>query len=108
MTTHGLGRDGVPVPSITSAAPPLSKDQARRTRTYLIQMGIRIACFVGAVLARGSWLTWVLVVAAVVLPYTAVLFANAGRDRANYDTSPMELPALGQARDERDERGTDG
>ncbi|MFC7876368.1 DUF3099 domain-containing protein [Isoptericola sp. NPDC057391] len=77
------------VPSITSAPESLEEDQARRTRRYLIQMGIRIVCFVGAVLVDVLWIRLVLVAAAVVLPYSAVLFANAGRDRVSYDTSPM-------------------
>lgn len=85
---HGADH-GAEVPSITSAPEPLEEDQARRTRRYLIQMGIRIVCFVGAVLVDVLWIRLVLVAAAVVLPYSAVLFANAGRDRVSYDTSPM-------------------
>lgn len=86
------GRDD-DVVSITSAPEPLADDQARRTRRYLLQMGIRLVCFVGAILVDG-WVRWALVVAAVVLPYVAVLFANAGRDRVSYDTSPLERRAL--------------
>lgn len=83
------------VPSITSAPEPLEEDQARRTRRYLVQMGIRIVCFLGAILVDVGWVRWTLVVAAVVLPYSAVLFANAGRDRVSYDTSPMtEVPQV--------------
>ncbi|MFD6176904.1 MULTISPECIES: DUF3099 domain-containing protein [unclassified Isoptericola] len=95
---HDAGRDAE-VPSITSAPEPLEEDQARRTRRYLVQMGIRIVCFIGAVLVDELWIRLTLVAAAVVLPYSAVLFANAGRDRVSYDTSPMvdvapaELPA---------------
>ncbi|MFE6969989.1 DUF3099 domain-containing protein [Isoptericola sp. NPDC057653] len=85
---HGADRDAE-VPSITSAPEPLEEDQARRTRRYLVQMGIRIVCFIGAVLVDELWIRLVLVAAAVVLPYSAVLFANAGRDRVSYDTSPM-------------------
>ncbi|HEV6953740.1 MAG TPA: DUF3099 domain-containing protein [Promicromonospora sp.] len=90
-----------PVQSITSAPVPLAVDQARRTRSYLIQMSIRVVCIIGAVLVDG-WLRWVLVAAAVVLPYSAVLVANAGRERTTDDTSPVtpapapeltELPA---------------
>lgn len=80
---------GAEVPSITSAPEPLEEDQARRTRRYLVQMGIRIVCFLGAIVVDVPWVRWTLVVAAVVLPYSAVLFANAGRDRVSYDTSPM-------------------
>lgn len=85
-----------PVPSITSAPEPLAVDQARRTRSYLIQMSIRVVCIIGAVVFDG-WVRWVLVAAAVVLPYTAVLIANAGRDHVTQETSPVPpqaAPAL--------------
>ncbi|MBD5788268.1 DUF3099 domain-containing protein [Cellulosimicrobium terreum] len=100
MSTRGTqpkGRraEAEAVASITDAQVPLAQDQARRTRRYLIQMGIRVVCFLGAILVGGGWLTWVLVGAAVVLPYVAVLGANAGRDQVHYDTSPMEHRALG-------------
>jgi len=68
-------------------------------------MGVRVLCFVGAILVGDSWVRWALVVGAVVLPYSAVLFANAGRDRVSYDTSPFTaaepaaLPAPAQAAD---------
>lgn len=70
--------------SITSAPEPLAADQARRARRYLVQMGIRVVCFVGAVVLWNRaplWLSLLLVAGAVVLPYVAVLFANAGRER---------------------------
>lgn len=50
-----------------------------RTRKYLLSMGIRTICFVGAIVAHG-WLRWVLVAGAVGLPYLAVVIANAGRE----------------------------
>ncbi|MGW8564862.1 DUF3099 domain-containing protein [Isoptericola sp. NPDC055881] len=107
---HG-GDRGAEVPSITSAPEPLEEDQARRTRRYLVQMGIRIVCFIGAVLVDELWVRLVLVAAAVVLPYSAVLFANAGRDRVSYDTSPVsdvppaELPGPLPAPDRHDPAG---
>jgi hypothetical protein len=90
-----------PVPSITSAPVPLAVDQARRTRSYLIQMSIRVVCIIGAVLVDG-WVRWALVAAAVVLPYSAVLIANAGRDQVTHDTSPVTpaaAPALTELSD---------
>jgi hypothetical protein len=84
-----------PVPSITSAHVPLAVDQARRTRSYLIQMSIRVVCIIGAVLVDG-WVRWALVAAAVVLPYSAVLIANSGRDQVTHDTSPV-TPAAAPA-----------
>ncbi|GAA4688620.1 Protein of unknown function (DUF3099) [Promicromonospora umidemergens] len=81
-----------PVPSITSAPEPLAVDQSRRTRSYLIQMSIRVVCIIGAVMVDG-WVRWALVAAAVVLPYSAVLIANSGRDHVTHDTSPVTPPA---------------
>lgn len=79
--------------SITSAAESLTADQGRRTRIYLIQMGIRVTCIIAAVLVPGP-ARWILVGAAVVLPYIAVVNVNMGRsNNANMD-SPMEYLAL--------------
>lgn len=52
-------------------------------RRYLLSMGIRTLCFVLAVIALAGlhWtlVGWTLVVAAVILPYIAVVMANATR-----------------------------
>lgn len=68
--------------SITSAKSGHSDDIGSRELRYGISMGIRTLCFVGAVVAwqtMGSgWLPWALLVGALVLPYTSVIFANAG------------------------------
>jgi hypothetical protein len=52
---------------------------------YLLSMGIRTACFVLAVVALGvlHWTVvgWISVVGAVILPYIAVVVANAKRPR---------------------------
>jgi hypothetical protein len=76
------------VHSITTAQEALEAEQSRRIRRYAIQMGIRTACFVGAVLASG-WLRWTMVACAVVIPYLAVIIANAGRDKAEYEVPAM-------------------
>ena len=69
-----------PIYQITSARPGVREDVDYRTRRYLISMGIRTVCFLGAVVADG-WLRWVLVAGALVLPYVSVVFANGGRER---------------------------
>lgn len=74
--------------NITGAQVSLKEDQRARTRRYLFSMGLRTACFVGAIVASG-WLRWTLVVGAVLLPYVAVVAANAGRRR-----SPKAKPAV--------------
>ena len=58
-------------------------------RRYLVSMGIRTACFVLAVGAivvlHWTVVGWILVVAAVILPYIAVVMANAaGSLRGTY------------------------
>jgi hypothetical protein len=61
---------------ITSAHTSHSERIRGRQRRYLISMGIRTLCFVLAVVADG-WLRWAFIIAAVVLPYFAVIVANA-------------------------------
>jgi Protein of unknown function (DUF3099) len=68
-----------PVYRITGAPLSLQEDVAGRQTRYLVSMGIRTACFLLAVAASG-WLRWVLLVGALVLPYVAVVMANAGRE----------------------------
>ena len=65
--------------TITGAQRALSQEQTGRTRRYLISMGIRTACVLGAIVGPG-WPRWVLIAGAVVLPYLAVVVANAGRE----------------------------
>ena len=86
------------VHSITSAPEPLTDDMARRQKRYLVQMGVRIVCFAAAVLSWGRipmWASLLLIIAAVVLPYSAVLFANAGRERRDSDGTLMSAREIG-------------
>ena len=72
------------VHTITSAPEPLADDIDRRARRYLLQMGLRTFCFLAAVFTWGRIPTWIsvaLLIGAVVLPYIAVVLANAGRER---------------------------
>lgn len=96
-------RSGTPeVPRITSVPEPLADEVARRTRRYLVQMGIRIVCFLGAVATWGlvpAWISWLLIASAVVLPYIAVILANAGRERRDVAPPLMAPRALGRGED---------
>lgn len=69
------------VPAVTSL-PQSPQDEAdHRVRRYALTMAIRVACFVLMVLVQPyGWYTWVFGIAAAVLPYIAVVFANAGSD----------------------------
>lgn len=71
---------------VTQARTSKSEDIGYRERRYLIMMGIRLVCFVGAVLVfvnGGGWLTAFPAVGAVIIPYFAVVFANGGREPNN-------------------------
>ena len=80
---------------ITSAHTSHSERIRGRQRRYLISMSIRTVCFILAVVADG-WLRWTFIIAAVVLPYFAVIAANAagevddgGPEPFVDDTRPM-------------------
>jgi hypothetical protein len=72
--------------SISTVETGLTEDQSGRQRRYLYSMGLRTACFVGGIMAEGV-LRWVLIFGAVVLPYFAVVIANAGRERGGWSGS---------------------
>ena len=88
--------------TITDAQRGLSVEQTGRTRRYLISMGIRTACVLGAIVVPG-WPRWILLAGAVVLPYFAVVIANAGRendepgDAAMSEQARFALPSSGIA-----------
>ncbi|MFD0533983.1 DUF3099 domain-containing protein [Actinomadura luteofluorescens] len=71
--------------TVTDAPRPMSEDIGHRQRRYLISMGVRTICFVGAVVAAVAgapwWLALLMVVGAALLPYVAVIFANGGANR---------------------------
>ncbi|WUI03119.1 DUF3099 domain-containing protein [Spirillospora sp. NBC_00431] len=91
--------------TVTDAPVPMSEDIGHRQRRYLMSMGVRTVCFVGAVLAAVAgaplWLVILLVVGALFLPYVAVVFANGGREptaSANFDDPARreQKPVSGQ------------
>jgi hypothetical protein len=68
---------------ITTAAPSKAEEIAARQRRYLFSMAVRTACFIGAVAVGPGWLRWVLIVAAIILPYVAVVMANVSTNRSD-------------------------
>jgi hypothetical protein len=75
---------------ITDAPVNVSADVDSRQRRYLYSMAVRTVCFVGAVISYGLgiiWLCWVLFVGALVLPFIAVVIANAASPRLPEDVT---------------------
>jgi hypothetical protein len=69
---------------ITTAAASRQDDLRMRQRRYLMSMSLRTICFVGAIVAalnEVNWLWPILIAAAIVLPYLAVVMANAAASR---------------------------
>lgn len=64
---------------ITSAPKGLSSDQSARQRRYFYSMMVRTACFILTVVLPSPY-RWFALLGAVVLPYIAVVVANAGRE----------------------------
>jgi hypothetical protein len=65
-------------PAVTSL-PQAPQDEATgRVRRYVLTMVIRMVCFALTIFVTPySWYTWVFAIATAVLPYIAVVFANA-------------------------------
>ena len=76
--------------TVTSVAVSASEDRAFRQRVYLISMSLRVVCFLTAILIAGPLpLRLVLIGGAILLPYFAVVAANAARRRT--DSGPQSL-----------------
>ena len=87
---------------VTQARRSLSDDIAYRQRRYLLMMGIRAVCFVIAVVLfvnHFGWLAAIPAVAAIFIPYFAVVFANGGREPDNTRGFMEYRPNLPATRD---------
>ena len=90
-------RSGETVISVTSAQPGRSADLDSRIARYAWMMSIRIVCFVLAVITPSPW-RWMFIVAAVFLPYIAVVLANTQRTTTVQSATPFvapQRPAIG-------------
>ena len=77
---------------ITNAQDALSHEQSGRARRYFISMMIRTACFVSAIFLPNPY-RWFAIGGAIVLPYVAVVIANAGRENTT-EMNAIILPKL--------------
>ncbi|HET8593820.1 MAG TPA: DUF3099 domain-containing protein [Intrasporangium sp.] len=84
----GHGKQEPVVHTVTSATTSTSDDQSTRMKRYLTMMGLRVVCF-GVVFITTGWLRWVAIIAAVALPYFAVVIANAVRPRQVGQITPV-------------------
>jgi Flp pilus assembly protein TadB len=70
-------------PVLVTTAPISARDErAARERRYLITMGVRVVAFVVAIVFATGWIRVVAIILALVLPWVAVIAANAGPKRA--------------------------
>jgi hypothetical protein len=74
---RGPRKDDEDVLEITSVPMSRAEEQRGRQRRYLISMSLRTVCFVGAIVVGNNWVRYVLLVGALLLPYVAVVMANA-------------------------------
>ncbi|MEV7776522.1 DUF3099 domain-containing protein [Kitasatospora sp. NPDC086791] len=79
---------------ITGARSSLSEDVRGRQRRYVISMLLRTVCVLLAVVLWDvqRWLAFAALAGGVLLPYFAVLIANAGRERAPGLPSTFDIP----------------
>jgi hypothetical protein len=97
MSRHAGDVTRADEPVLVTTAPPNPRDELRRRqRRYLVTMGIRVVCFILAIVLVALDLTWaagLAVAASLVLPWVAVIVANGGPPRT------MEQPSLYAARE---------
>lgn len=91
--------------SISALPTSLRDDQSDRIRHYVISMGIRTACFVlagmFAVVFRWTPGVWLCPIAAVVLPYPAVVLANNASNKKSHFIEPVTpVREIGTAEDQ--------
>lgn len=83
---------------ITDAKTAGSQEQSGRERRYLLAMSFRIVCFIAMIFVPGV-LRWILLGCAVIIPYLAVVVANAANREQSEPQSfghpePEPAPAI--------------
>jgi hypothetical protein len=79
---------------VTSAGKSPREEQRERQRRYLVTMALRVACFILAIVLVALGVPWefsaLAIAASLILPWVAVVAANAGPTRT------VDRPALYQ------------
>jgi hypothetical protein len=93
----------------TTARRSPRQEQRERQRRYLVTMGLRVVCFVMAIVLFGlgspGWLIGIAVAGSLILPWVAVVAANAGPQRSTPGTPQLyrrDQRALDRGGDARD------
>jgi hypothetical protein len=77
-------------PILVTTAPISPRDERRgRERRYLITMGVRVVAFIVAIVFATGWIRVIAVALALVLPWIAVVMANAGPMRRAPETPSL-------------------
>ena len=81
---------------VTTASPSPQQDRRQREKRYLILMGLRVVAIIAAIVVGTEFhlgaLLAVLIVAALVLPWIAVVIANAGPRQSQVGTPSLWSP----------------
>ncbi|HVV77007.1 MAG TPA: DUF3099 domain-containing protein [Mycobacteriales bacterium] len=99
-----MARHEEPVLVTTAGESPVDERRARERR-YLITMGVRVVAFIAAIFLaqRSWWLAAIAITLSLVLPWVAVVTANAPRR-----TRSGGAPALYRVKAPRELEGPDG
>jgi hypothetical protein len=76
---------------VTTAARSPAEERRERERRYLLTMGLRVLCFIAAIVlfAVGPrWAGFLAALGSLVLPWVAVVAANAGPNRDKGASAP--------------------
>jgi Flp pilus assembly protein TadB len=77
-------------PILVTTAPISPGDERRgRERRYLITMGVRVIAFIVAIVFATGWIRVIAIALALVLPWVAVVMANAGPKRSERETPSL-------------------
>lgn len=80
--------------SVTSLGVAPEQERKRRMIRYTLAMSVRVICLILAMMVQG-WLMWVFFAGAILLPYFAVVAANAQNHEVSpKSTSTLEAPTL--------------
>jgi hypothetical protein len=90
---------------VTTAPKSPRQEQRERERRYLVTMAVRVVCWVLAIVLFGLGLRWeggIAVAASLILPWVAVIAANAAPKRSVENPSLYERERPRQVESRRD------